>query len=740
MEQVIAREVPAASSARRAGRRIAAAVAAGGLTGATAIATSAVAASGAPVTAFGSGGTVIDTSGGTQSATGVASTPNGGFVAVGTAVQSGAQLFAVARFTPDGRIDTSFGGGTVTTGFGSTTSGAQGVGVAVYPAGSSLAGYVVAVGTAQVSGGGREMAVARYRTDGTLDPSFGNGGLVTTQVVAGSSEDDELDSVAIQPDGSVVAAGFSLGASLSAPTQRALTLVRYTPAGAPDTSFGNSGVVAQPVGTSFNPAAGVVIQADGKIVTAGSALDPAKGANDFLVARFTPQGATDTGFGTSGTVTTPIGSKDDLGYGLALQPDGSIVVAGSTFDSTKSASDIAVARYTSAGALDAAFGAGGKVVTNVDAGDDGARGVAVEAADGKIVAAGYAASSAGGRAIAVVRYSPSGTPDTSFGTNGVSVTSPHPGSSQADAVVLSPAAVANTNIVVAGPFSTGSVVGMGLEMLTGGGAPPVVPGSGGGGGGGGGGPAGGGYQMVASDGGIFTFGDARFFGSAGNIHLAQPIVGMAATPDAGGYWLVAQDGGIFTYGDARFFGSAGNIHLAQPIVGMAATPDAGGYWLVARDGGIFTYGDAHFFGSAGNIHLAQPIVGMAATPDAGGYWLVARDGGIFTYGDAHFFGSAGAIRLAQPIVGMSPSFDSGGYFLVASDGGIFTYGDAHFFGSAGAIRLAQPIVGMATTFDGGGYWLVARDGGIFTYGDAHFFGSTGAIHLAQPMVGMGATR
>ena len=86
------------------------------------------------------------------------------------------------------------------------------------------------------------------------------------------------------------------------------------------------------------------------------------------------------------------------------------------------------------------------------------------------------------------------------------------------------------------------------------------------------------------------------------------------TPDGGGYWLVASDGGIFSYGDAGFYGSAGSIPLNQPIVGMAPTPDGGGYWLVASDGGIFSYGDAGFYGSAGSIPLNQPIVGMAADP------------------------------------------------------------------------------------------------------------------------------
>jgi hypothetical protein len=120
-----------------------------------------------------------------------------------------------------------------------------------------------------------------------------------------------------------------------------------------------------------------------------------------------------------------------------------------------------------------------------------------------------------------------------------------------------------------------------------------------------------------------------------------------------GYWLVASDGGVFTEGNAQFYGSTGNIVLNKPIVGMAATPDLKGYWLVASDGGVFTEGDAPFEGSTGNIHLNQPIVGMAATPDGKGYWLVASDGGVFSEGDAVFEGSTGNIVLNKPIGGMA---------------------------------------------------------------------------------------
>ncbi len=161
------------------------------------------------------------------------------------------------------------------------------------------------------------------------------------------------------------------------------------------------------------------------------------------------------------------------------------------------------------------------------------------------------------------------------------------------------------------------------------------------------------YDLVASDGGIFTFGNAQFHGSMGGYPLNKPIVGMAAVPGGGGYWEVASDGGIFSFGDAQFYGSMGGHPLNKPIVGMAAVPGGGGYWEVASDGGIFSFGDAQFYGSMGGHPLNQPIVGMAAVPDGGGYWEVASDGGIFSFGDALFSGSMGGHLLNKPIVGMT---------------------------------------------------------------------------------------
>jgi hypothetical protein len=169
---------------------------------------------------------------------------------------------------------------------------------------------------------------------------------------------------------------------------------------------------------------------------------------------------------------------------------------------------------------------------------------------------------------------------------------------------------------------------------------------------------------------------ANNFGDASGLPLNKPIVGMTPTSDGAGYWLVASDGGIFTYGDAGFFGSAGSIRLNQPVTGMSVSRDGHGYTLVATDGGVFTYGDAQFYGSIPGVlapgqSLNQPIEGIVTTPDGGGYWMVSSDGGIFTFGDAPFLGSLGNQHLASPIAGM---FANGnGYTLVAQDGTLYPF-------------------------------------------------------------------
>ena len=247
-----------------------------------------------------------------------------------------------------------------------------------------------------------------------------------------------------------------------------------------------------------------------------------------------------------------------------------------------------------------------------------------------------------------------------------------------------------------------------------------------------------GYWMVAADGGVFSYGRARFLGSTGDVRLNQPIVGMAATPSGDGYWMVATDGGIFSFGDAGFFGSTGSVRLNRPIVGMAATPTGQGYWLVASDGGIFSFGDAGFLGSTGSVRLNRPIVGMAATATGRGYWLVASDGGVFSFGDARFFGSTGGVALAQPIHGIAPTGSGAGYWMVASDGGVFAFGDAGFFGAAPERPAdgVRSVVTLVPTPTGAGYWQAAASGELLAFGDAVDLGHPAS--LSRPIVGLAA--
>ena len=265
-----------------------------------------------------------------------------------------------------------------------------------------------------------------------------------------------------------------------------------------------------------------------------------------------------------------------------------------------------------------------------------------------------------------------------------------------------------------------------------------------------------------------------FTGSAG---LPGPPSPAPVAPGNSSYWLVASDGGIFTFGNAGFFGSAGSLPLNKPVVGMAPTASKNGYWLVASDGGIFTYGNASFLGSKaasrstthrrhggdtrrrrllarrlrrrhlrlrGRAVLRLPGRQAAEQADR----RHGRDPGrarllAGRLGRRHlhlrrrqFHGSMGGKPLNKPIVGMAASPDGLGYWLVASDGGIFNFGDAGFYGSAGGTPLNKPAVGIAASPDGRGYWIAATDGGIFNYGDANFYGSEGGTVLNKPVVGV----
>ncbi len=250
-----------------------------------------------------------------------------------------------------------------------------------------------------------------------------------------------------------------------------------------------------------------------------------------------------------------------------------------------------------------------------------------------------------------------------------------------------------------------------------------------------------GYWLVGSDGGIFTFGDAQFYGSTGSIHLQRPVVSITPTANDGGYWLVASDGGIFSFGDAGFYGSIPGLGLAPagsglphslnaPIVGMVPSSDGNGYFMVGADGGVFTFGDARFEGSCPAIGGCPGGAAVAVMPDStgNGYWVVTAGGFVTPFGDATSPGEPGP--LSEPVVSAVRSYDGNGYYLLYPNGVVYAYGDAVDYGTAyGEIGGFNPATTVFTTSDGGGYWIVSANGSVITEGDALYEGGANSLHL-----------
>jgi uncharacterized delta-60 repeat protein len=307
--------------------------------------------------------------------------------------------FALARYNPDGSLDATFGGGgTVRSDFGGAVDAASDVVV-------QADGKLVAAG---LSGG--NFAVARYNANGSLDPSFGIGGLVTTDFGA----NDQANALVLQADGKLVAAGYTLPPSFAGD----FALARYNPDGTLDTTFGTGGKVTTDFG-SFDQGFDAAATADGKIVVAG------RTGENFALARYDTNGALDSSFG-GGKVTTDFGASD-LPFAIALDSAGRVIAAGT------SSGDFALARYNTDGSLDAGFGIGGTVTTDFSGGSqENAFGVVVHP-DGGITAAGASSSTPGSSSFALARYDSGGSLDVSFGTGGkVTTAFPYPSSTALD--------------------------------------------------------------------------------------------------------------------------------------------------------------------------------------------------------------------------------------------------------------------------------------------------------------------
>lgn len=362
------------------------------------------AASGDLDTGFGvsSSGINYTNAGGGEKAFGITLQSDNKIILVGTNGSS----FMVARYTPAGLLDTAgFGGGA---GYVLTPIGAN---AAAYGAVVQNDGAIVVVGSATY-GANTHFALARYLSTGALDPSFGVSGVVTSTLSAELT--DEAHAVVIDNNNKIVVGGT---------VNRDLAVVRYTSAGALDSAFGTGGVASADFTGASDEGWDLAIQGDNKIVVAGFA--DTGSSDDFALARFSPSGNLDNTFGGgTGKVSTDFGSQSiDQAYGLSLQSDGKLVLAGlRTPPGGGATDDFALARYDTSGSLDLTFDTDGRVTTDLAGNNEQAYDVAVQPT-GRIVAAGFTTNvGTTVQDFALLRYTSSGALDATFGAAGQVIT------------------------------------------------------------------------------------------------------------------------------------------------------------------------------------------------------------------------------------------------------------------------------------------------------------------------------
>ncbi|MDP2902349.1 MAG: cadherin-like domain-containing protein [Methylovulum sp.] len=298
--------------------------------------------------------------------------------------------FAMARYTTNGALDPTFSDDGILT---KDFSGANGrsYNFNLTGEGKVLASYYNNFGVPGT------FTLARYHPDSSLDESFGIQGILNIDF----GSDNAGKNFTLLADGKMLVVGQT-----NSTTNADFVLTRYTMTGDLDASFGNGGKVNTDFG-SGDFANGVAVQPDGKILMTGKSYF--KGLADFSVARFNPDGSLDTTFDHDGKLNTDFGGNDG-GYGVAVQADGKIVVAGNTLVNAQR--DFAVARYNSDGSLDKTFSGDGKLTTDFGGLDEYSKSLAIQP-DGKLVVIGY--TNAGGTIdFVLARYNPDGSLDSKF--------------------------------------------------------------------------------------------------------------------------------------------------------------------------------------------------------------------------------------------------------------------------------------------------------------------------------------
>jgi hypothetical protein len=213
---------------------------------------------------------------------------------------------------------------------------------------------------------------------------------------------------------------------------------------------------------------------------------------------------------------------------------------------------------------------------------------------------------------------------------------------------------------------------------------------------------------VASDGGVFSFGDANYYGSIPGLGIAPddstlrpsldaPIVGIVPSYDGRGYFLLANDGGVFAFGDAKFEGSCPGIGGCPGggIADVMTDSTGNGYWVVSYAGNVEAFGDAINYGGAAKYlnEVTGEVISAVSTPSGHGYWILFLNGEVYTFGDAGYFGSpSGQILFSNPASAIFATSDGGGYWVTTASGAVYAYGDAPYDGGASSLHLNEPIV------------------------------------------------
>jgi len=320
--------------------------------------------------------------------------PNGNIIMAGSANND----FALARYTKDGKPDNSFGNkGSLTTDF---NSGGDDFANAIA---LRKDGKIIVAGYTNKDLN-TDFAIACYHSDGSLDNSFGMEGKVIVDFGNGT---DQATAIAIQPDNKMVVAGFSWNGH-----DNDFSLTRYSANGIRDISFGDNGRVVTDFGSSMEYIYSLIIKPNGKILVSG--FSNQNGNSDFAVAQYNLDGTQDIMFGNGGVSLADFGSNFDHAYSMQLQPDGKIIVAGST--GVGPYSKFAMVRFLEDGGLDYEFADGGLLTDHIGSASNYATSVSMQL-DGKIILAGFAYNG-NSNDFAMARYTPNGTIDHSFNLNG----------------------------------------------------------------------------------------------------------------------------------------------------------------------------------------------------------------------------------------------------------------------------------------------------------------------------------